>query len=46
VAMRRLIADPAAARELGRRARAHVLERYGLARFLSAWDDVLAEALA
>jgi hypothetical protein len=44
--MRRLIAEPVAARELGLRARAHVLERYGLARFLAAWDDVLADALA
>ena len=45
-AVRRLIAQPEAARELGARARAHVLERYGLARFLAAWDDVLQRAVA
>ena len=44
--IRRLMADPEAARALGLRARAHVLERYGLARFLATWDDVLSEALA
>ncbi len=44
-ALRRLITEPESARELGRRARAHVLERYGLARFLAAWDDVLERAL-
>jgi len=45
-AIRELLRDPHAAVALGRRARAHVLERYGLARFLAAWDDVLEEALA
>jgi hypothetical protein len=41
--MRRLIADPAEARECGAAARAAALERYGLERFLAGWDDVLAE---
>jgi hypothetical protein len=41
--MRRLIADPDAARERGRAARAAALERYGLERFLADWDDVLEE---
>lgn len=41
-----LLADPQAARALGLRARAHVLARYGLPRFLAAWDDVMHEALA
>lgn len=45
-AVRRLVAEPEAARELGLRARAHVLARYGVARFLAAWNDVLAEACA
>jgi hypothetical protein len=41
-ALRRLVADPAEARERGRAARAAALERYGLARFLADWDEVLA----
>ncbi len=45
-AVRRLIAEPEAARDLGQRARIHVVERYGLARFLAAWDDVLAQAVS
>ncbi len=45
-AIRGLMRDADRAAELGRRARAHVLERYGLARFLAAWDDVLADAVA
>jgi hypothetical protein len=40
-AMRRLIEDPDEAAERGRAARAAVLERYGLERFLADWDDVL-----
>jgi Glycosyl transferases group 1 len=44
-AMRRLIDDPDEARERGAAARATVLERYGLERFLSDWDDVLAEVV-
>ena len=45
-AMRRLIADPEEARERGGAARAAVLERYGLARFLTDWDDILEEVTA
>jgi glycosyltransferase involved in cell wall biosynthesis len=43
-AVRRLVADPAEAAELGKRAREAALARYGLARFLADWDRVLAEA--
>jgi glycosyltransferase involved in cell wall biosynthesis len=42
-AVRWLIADPAAARALGRSARAATLARYGLPRFLQAWDSLFAE---
>jgi glycosyltransferase involved in cell wall biosynthesis len=42
-ALRRLIADPEEARERGAAARAAALERYGLERFLSAWDELLEE---
>jgi hypothetical protein len=42
-ALRSLVADPDEAAERGRAARAAALERYGLARFLSDWDDVLEE---
>jgi hypothetical protein len=42
-AIRRLIDDPDEAREVGAAARAAVLERYGLERFLADWDRVLAE---
>lgn len=42
-AVRRLVADPAEARAQGLAARAHALSRYGLARFLTAWDSLLAE---
>jgi Glycosyl transferases group 1 len=38
-----LLADPARAAELGKRARETALERYGLARFLADWDRLLAE---
>jgi hypothetical protein len=41
-ALRRLVADPAEARERGRAARAAALERHGLARFLDDWDRTLA----
>ncbi|MBW3602583.1 MAG: glycosyltransferase [Actinobacteria bacterium] len=41
--LRRLVADPAEARERGRVARAAALDRYGLARFLADWDRVLKE---
>jgi hypothetical protein len=45
-ALRRYADDPAAARADGRRARAYALHRYGLARFLRAWDDLLTEVTA
>jgi len=41
--LRELIADPAAAAELGRAARQAALARYGLARFLADWDRLLSE---
>jgi glycosyltransferase involved in cell wall biosynthesis len=40
-ALRRWIKDPQEARDRGLAARAHALERFGLARFLSDWDEVL-----
>ena len=45
-AMRRLIQDRDEAAERGRAARAAVLQRYGLERFLGDWDDVLEEVAA
>jgi len=42
-AVHRLSADRDEAAELGRSARAAALERYGLERFLTDWDDVLKE---
>jgi glycosyltransferase involved in cell wall biosynthesis len=45
-ALRRLVADPEAAAVMGKAARAAALARYGLARFLSDWDDVLEETRA
>jgi hypothetical protein len=45
-AMRRLIADREEAAERGRAARAAALERFGLARFLADWDELLAEVAA
>jgi hypothetical protein len=42
-AIRRLMADPEEAATRGKAAREHALERYGLDRFLSDWDDLLAE---
>jgi hypothetical protein len=44
--LRSLAADPGAAREAGRAARAHALERYGLERFLADWDRLLEEVIA
>jgi hypothetical protein len=41
--IRRLIDDPDEARERGCAARAAALERYGLERFLSDWDEALEE---
>jgi len=42
-ALRRLISDPAEARERGAAARAAALARYGLGRFVADWDRALAE---
>jgi Glycosyl transferases group 1 len=39
--LRALVADPDRARALGAAGRAHVLDRYGLGRFLADWDAVL-----
>jgi hypothetical protein len=44
--LRRLGRDPHLAREMGEFARAYALERYGLARFLRDWDQVLEEVTA
>jgi len=45
-ALRRYANDAARARADGERARAYALERYGLERFLRAWDALFAAALA
>jgi glycosyltransferase involved in cell wall biosynthesis len=45
-ALRRYGGDPHAARADGMRARAYALERYGLPRFLAAWDRLLHEVTA
>ena len=45
-AMKRMVDAPDEAAERGRAARAAVLERYGLERFLTDWDDVLQEVAA
>lgn len=42
-ALRSYATDPEAARADGRRARAYALERYGLDKFLHAWDTLLTE---
>jgi Glycosyl transferases group 1 len=42
-ALRALVDDPERAREAGRAARAAALARYGLARFQTDWDALLAE---
>jgi len=44
-ALRRYAGDPCAARADGMRARAYALERFGLDRFLRAWDALFTEAL-
>lgn len=41
-AARRLVRDPAEARQLGQCAREAALERYGLGRFLADWERLLA----
>ena len=43
-ALRRLVNDPEEARARGAFARAHVLARYGLERFLADWDELLVPA--
>jgi glycosyltransferase involved in cell wall biosynthesis len=45
-AMRRLLRDPAAAREAGRAARQAACTRHNLKRFLRDWDEILQEACA
>jgi glycosyltransferase involved in cell wall biosynthesis len=45
-AARELLRDPERARVMGKAARAAALARYGLARFLRDWDDLLGEAAA
>jgi hypothetical protein len=45
-ALRDLVADPDAARERGKAARAAALDRYGLERFLADWDELLEEVAA
>jgi glycosyltransferase involved in cell wall biosynthesis len=45
-ALRTYAADPALARSHGDAARRHALQRYGLARFLADWDDLLQEVTA
>jgi glycosyl transferase family 1 len=42
--LRRLLRDPDEARSRGELARAHVLARYGLQRFLDDWDALLVPA--
>ncbi len=42
-ALRRLMADPEEARVMGKAARAAALDRFGLDRFLSDWDEVFEE---
>ena len=44
-ALRALVDDPEQARAMGKAARSHALERYGLARFLADWDALLAEVI-
>jgi glycosyltransferase involved in cell wall biosynthesis len=41
-----LLADPGLGAELGRRARAAAIRRYGLERFLDDWDRLLKEVTA
>jgi len=43
--LRALVAEPDRARALGTAARSYVMNRYGLDRFLSGWDDVLDRVL-
>ena len=43
--LRELLADPAGAAEMGKRARGAALARYGLRRFLADWDRLLARVV-
>ena len=43
--LRRLAADRVLAREMGGAGREHALARYGLARFLKDWDELLKEVV-
>jgi len=43
--LRRLAGDPVLAREMGQAAREHALRRYGLARFLDDWQNLLEEVV-
>ncbi|MET0728731.1 MAG: glycosyltransferase [Acidimicrobiales bacterium] len=45
-ALRRFLADPEEAQARGKTAREVALSRYGLARFLADWDDLMKEAVA
>jgi glycosyltransferase involved in cell wall biosynthesis len=45
-AMRRMLAEPDAARRMGDAARAYALQRFGLRRFLADWDAVLHDVRA
>jgi glycosyltransferase involved in cell wall biosynthesis len=40
--LRELMAEPELAARMGKNAREHAMRRYGLARFLADWDEVLA----
>lgn len=42
-ALARFVGDPEEARRVGKAGRAHALERFGLGRFLTAWDELLEE---
>ncbi|MGN6743028.1 MAG: glycosyltransferase family 1 protein, partial [Amnibacterium sp.] len=44
-AAKRMLAKPDEARAAGRIAREAALARYGLARFLADWDEVLGDAV-
>jgi hypothetical protein len=41
--LRLLLAEPQTARQMGKQAREHALTRYGLARFLRDWNELLTE---
>jgi hypothetical protein len=43
--LKALLDDPARCTEIGRNARAHARERYGLERFLADWDHLLLESV-